>query len=42
LTSDQYVYITSKSRIPVIRKNSYHNRSSASQDPNGFPGSACS
>src|SRR5580704_2329306 len=29
-TSDQYAYMTSCSRIPVIRKNSYHNRSPAS------------
>jgi hypothetical protein len=30
-TSDQYVYITSCSRIPVIRKNSNHSRSSSVQ-----------
>jgi len=30
LTSDQYVYMTSCSRSPVIRKNSYQSRSSSS------------
>src|ERR1700722_3670271 len=34
LMSDQYVYMTSCSRMPVIRKNSYHKRSSASQAAN--------
>jgi len=30
-TSDQYVYITCCSLMPVIKKNSNHNRTSASQ-----------
>src|SRR5271163_4251777 len=42
LTSDQYVYMTSCSRIPVIRKNSYQSRSSALQTLKSLSSSACS
>src|SRR5208282_3875383 len=42
LTSDQYVYMTSCSRSPVIRKNSYQSRSSESHFANSLSRSACS
>src|ERR1019366_7768802 len=40
LTSDQYVYMTSCSRSPVIRKNSYQSRSSASHFTNSLSSSS--
>src|SRR5215472_2296977 len=41
-TSDQYVCITSCSRIPVIRKNSYQSCSSGSQALKSLSSSSCS
>src|SRR5580765_2675984 len=41
-TSDQYVYITSCSRIPVIKKNSYHSRSSSVHALKSVSSSPCS
>src|ERR1019366_6241969 len=41
-TSDQYVYMTSCSRIPVISKNSYQSRSSASHFAKRLSSSSCS
>src|SRR5262252_7955622 len=42
VTSDQYVYITSCSLIPVIRKNSYQSRSCSLQALNSLSSSSCS
>jgi hypothetical protein len=42
LMSRHSVYITSCSRSPVIRKNSYQSRSSASQTANSLSSSSCS
>src|ERR1700675_4592032 len=42
LTSDPYVYMTSCSLMPVIRRNSYQSPSSASQTAKSLSSSSCS